>query len=156
MGPFMSQGQLLNKWECWHVAVDESLSAPEIKWEYWHVAFYWSMSDSLIYGSTGMRPFIGQCQLLKNGSADMLFFAGKSQSPSAKLECWPPWRGQFHTSQRAHQRAVTLWQCWLGCFEAEHYKGSSCLCSISILDRENVIIHNTRSQLGWLSSLVYI
>ena len=48
--------------------------------------------------------------------------------------------GQFHTFQRTHQHAVTLWQCWLSCSKAEHYKDSSCLCSISIPDRGNVMV----------------
>ena len=50
-------------------------------------------------------------------------------------------QGQLHTTQWVHQHAIAfLHQCWLCCSKAEHYKSSSCICSISIPERVNVIV----------------
>jgi len=44
----------------------------------------------------------------------------------------------------AHQHAITLWQCWQCCSDAELICSSSCTCSISIPNRMNVIVLSPR------------
>ena len=60
------------------------------------------------------------------------------------VECWHCCffmsTGQLHTCQRVPQHAVTKWQCWWCCSDAELICSSSCICSISIPDRRNVIV----------------
>jgi len=62
----------------------------------------------------------------------------------SQVECWHcrffMGTGQLHTCQRVLQHAVTKWQCWWCCSDAELIRSSSCTCSISIPDRRNVIV----------------
>jgi len=97
----------------------------------------------------------GQCHLQKClGRPDV-----RGQCHPPQQECWHaamlvivsapcckrcntllPAGGASLIAKSIYQHAVTLYWCWSCCSEAEFLKSSSCLCSISIPDRGNVIV----------------